>query len=50
MKLIFEYEEQITGHLSDEDIPIGLPNDLTRNELPLPNVSEIDVIRHYTNL
>jgi glycine dehydrogenase subunit 2 len=50
MKLIFEYEEQITGHLSDEDIPIELPNDLTRNELPLPNVSEIDVIRHYTNL
>ena len=50
MKLIFEYEEQITGHLSDEDIPIELPDDLTRNELPLPNVSEIDVIRHYTNL
>ncbi|MGI0088943.1 MAG: aminomethyl-transferring glycine dehydrogenase subunit GcvPB [Nitrosopumilaceae archaeon] len=50
MKLIFEYEEQNTGHLSDEDIPILLPKDLTRNELPLPNVSEIDVIRHYTNL
>ncbi|MGQ0638373.1 MAG: aminomethyl-transferring glycine dehydrogenase subunit GcvPB [Nitrososphaerota archaeon] len=50
MKLIFEYEEQNTGHLSDEDITILLPKDLTRNELPLPNVSEIDVIRHYTNL
>ncbi len=50
MKLIFEYEEQNTGHLSDEDISIVLPRDLTRNELPLPNVSEIDVIRHYTNL
>ena len=50
MKLIFEYDEQITGHLSDEDITIELPNDLTRNELPLPNVSEISVIRHYTNL
>jgi glycine dehydrogenase subunit 2 len=50
MKLIFEYEEQSTGHLSDEDITIELPNELTRNELPLPNVSEINVIRHYTNL
>lgn len=50
MKLIFEYEEQTTGYLSDEDISIILPNDLTRNELPLPNVSEIEVIRHYTNL
>lgn len=50
MKLIFEYEQQTTGYLSDEDIPIILPQDLTRNELPLPNVSEIDVIRHYTNL
>jgi len=50
MKLIFEYEEQSTGHLSDEDITIELPNELTRNELPLPNVSEITVIRHYTNL
>lgn len=50
MKLIFEYEEQITGHISDEDIPLKLPSELTRNDLPLPNVSEINVIRHYTNL
>ncbi|MBI3842566.1 MAG: aminomethyl-transferring glycine dehydrogenase subunit GcvPB [Thaumarchaeota archaeon] len=50
MKLIFEYEEQTTGYLSDENISIGLPNELIRNELPLPNVSEIEVIRHYTNL
>ncbi|TSA17593.1 MAG: glycine dehydrogenase subunit 2 [Nitrosopumilales archaeon] len=50
MKLIFEYDEQNSGHLSDEDISITLPKDLTRTNLPLPNVSEIDVIRHYTNL
>jgi glycine dehydrogenase subunit 2 len=50
MKLIFEYDEQISGHLSDEDISITLPKDLTRTNLPLPNVSEIEVIRHYTNL
>ena len=50
MKLIFEYDEQNSGHLSDEDISITLPKDLTRTNLPLPNVSEIEVIRHYTNL
>jgi len=50
MKLIFEYEQQNTGHLPDEDVQIDLPKDLLRKELPLPNVSEVDVVRHYTNL
>ena len=55
MKLIFEYEESITGHLpnSNDDDPHGLgdlPRELIRKELPLPNVSEIDVIRHYSNM
>lgn len=55
MKLIFEYEESITGHLpdsSDDDShSLGdLPRELIRKELPLPNVSEIDVIRHYSNM
>jgi len=61
MKLIFEYEESITGHLPDAgmdelrngkegDLLAGLPDDLIRKELPLPNVSEVDVIRHYTNM
>jgi glycine cleavage system P protein (glycine dehydrogenase) subunit 2 len=60
--MIFEYDEQTTGHVSDidndiddkekkgEDILTGLPKDLLRKELPLPNVSEVNVIRHYTNI
>jgi glycine cleavage system P protein (glycine dehydrogenase) subunit 2 len=61
MKLIFEYEESITGYLPDAgtgelsngkegDLLASLPAELIRQELPLPNVSELDVIRHYTNM
>jgi glycine dehydrogenase subunit 2 len=61
MKLIFEYEEQTAGHVPNvddkhqgergrEDTLGGLPKDLIRKELPLPNVSEINVVRHYTNI
>lgn len=50
MKLIFEYDEQISGHVRDEPIDLELPQDLIRDELPLPNVNEIDIVRHYTNL
>jgi glycine cleavage system P protein (glycine dehydrogenase) subunit 2 len=58
MKLIFEYEEHITGHVAEiedkegrgENVLVGLPKDLIRKELPLPNVSEINVVRHYTNI
>src|SRR5919112_596516 len=60
MKLIFEYEEQATNHVPDvvddkhqgeeEGILVGLPRDVIRKELPLPNVSEINVVRHYTNI
>lgn len=58
MKTIFEYEENTTGHVYDiddkekkgEDILTGLPKDLVRKELPLPNVSEVTVVRHYTNI
>jgi len=61
MKLIFEYEESITGYLPDAgtdelsngkegDLLASLPAELIRQELPLPNVSELDVIRHYSNM
>ena len=63
MKLIFEYEEETTGHVPEvddnkereggrkaDDITIELPKDLIRKELSLPNVSEINVVRHYTNI
>src|SRR5512137_1083433 len=33
------------------DLPLtGLPEGLLRKDLPLPEVSEIDVIRHFTHL
>jgi glycine dehydrogenase subunit 2 len=66
MKLIFEYNENNSKHIStiqdlddnenDNDeqlekyLPIGLPNELLRKELALPNVSEPTVVRHYTNI
>jgi glycine dehydrogenase subunit 2 len=68
MKLIFEYDENNSKHVSDiqdndnyydnnegkklvkPDIQVELPNDLLRKELPLPNVSEPTVVRHYTNM
>src|SRR5919198_4289491 len=58
MKIIFEYEEEKnSGHLEEEgeegeeeDVCIELPKELIRKELPIPNVNEIDVVRHYTNL
>ena len=59
MKIIFEYEEEKnTGHLQEEgegggednNFCIELPSDIVRKELPIPNVNEVDVVRHYTNL
>lgn len=61
MKLIFEYEESITGYLPDAgtgdmskgkegDLLASIPADLIRKDLPLPNVSEVAVIRHYSNM
>ncbi|MCU0507546.1 MAG: aminomethyl-transferring glycine dehydrogenase subunit GcvPB [Anaerolineae bacterium] len=38
-------------HLPDVDVPESpLPQDALRGELPLPEVSEIDLVRHYTRL
>ncbi|MGA8564665.1 MAG: hypothetical protein WB587_07905, partial [Nitrososphaeraceae archaeon] len=68
MKLIFEYEENISDHVpgikkqngnsnknknnktENRDFLADLPSDLARKELPLPNVSEVEVVRHYTNM
>jgi glycine dehydrogenase subunit 2 len=85
MKLIFEYDENNSKHLSYNsdfkeyihnaclDSPCNnnsnnrknnnvadstqepgehfeIPKDLIRNELPIPNVSEPTVVRHYTNM
>ena len=38
------------GILQEEDVCIELPSDIFRKELPIPNLNEVDVVRHYTNL
>jgi glycine dehydrogenase subunit 2 len=52
LKLIFEYNEQKNSeHLQEEEeVVIDLPDELIRGELPIPNVNEVEVVRHYTNL
>jgi glycine dehydrogenase subunit 2 len=61
-KLLFEYpEECITEHVpsfpdgsktsnSDRDSQLEIPDNIKRKRLPLPNLSEIDVVRHFTKL
>ncbi|MFH1520702.1 MAG: aminomethyl-transferring glycine dehydrogenase subunit GcvPB [Candidatus Micrarchaeota archaeon] len=50
MKLIFELNSKTTDHVPVEHIDINLPKELLRTELPIPNVSEVDVVRHFTGL
>ena len=50
MKLIFDYDENITGHVPSESIDLDLPKHLMRSDLPLPNVNEVDVVRHLYRL
>ena len=50
MKLIFDYDENITGHVPSESIDLELPKHLMRSDLPLPNVNEVDVVRHVVDL
>jgi glycine dehydrogenase subunit 2 len=39
------------AYYPEPDVPLAdIPEDLVREDLPLPEVSEIDVVRHYTRL
>ncbi len=56
-KLIFEISQpgrrgyELPANKYDTDALAGIPSDLLRKgELELPEVSELDVVRHYTNL
>ena len=53
-KLIFELsrEDRIGHHLNTKDLPsVSIPKSLQRSKLAdLPEVSEFDVVRHYTNV
>ena len=52
-KLIFESSDEgnVGTFLPDSDVTSAkLPNNLSRKELPLPELAEVDVVRHYTKL
>ncbi len=49
MKLIFEYNQEPTGHMTDE-INLDLSDNLKRNDLRLPEINEVEIVRHYTEL
>ena len=46
----YYYDNNNGKKLEKSDIRIDLPKELLRKELPLPNVSEPTVVRHYTNM
>ncbi|HLH71895.1 MAG TPA: aminomethyl-transferring glycine dehydrogenase subunit GcvPB, partial [Chloroflexota bacterium] len=55
--LIFDYSSpgRTTASLPEPDVPVEpieqlLPASLIRQDLPLPEVSELDVVRHFTRL
>lgn len=51
--LIFEISRpgRCAASLPDCDVPLAdLPQELVRDELPLPEVSELDLVRHYVRL
>src|SRR3989338_6154490 len=50
MKLIFEYDQQPTEHVEQIQAQLDLPKELIRDNIPIPNVNEIDIVRHYTKL
>ena len=53
-RLVFELGQpgRVAGaQLPREDVPSGLPQDMLRSSPPLlPEISELDAVRHYTRL
>lgn len=49
MKLIFNYNQSNTKHTPQEN-DVDLPAEMKRESLPLNDVNEIQIIRHYTEL
>jgi glycine dehydrogenase subunit 2 len=50
MTLIFDYHQSNTKHTPCNEMDVDLPEELKRDSLPLPDVNEIQIIRHYTEL
>ena len=49
-KLIFEYDTKNTDHIPMADVKLELPANLIRKDLAIPDVNEVDVVRHFTEL
>ena len=49
MSTIIKGENEVEKK-QQSDITFEIPKNLMRKKLPLPNVSEINVVRHYTNI
>ena len=49
MKLIFDYNQANTKHTPEEK-DVDVPKELKREFLLLPDVNEVQIIRHYTKL
>ncbi len=50
VKLIFELNSKSTGYVPEEQADVDLPAGLSRAELPIPELNEVDVVRHFTAL
>ncbi|MDO8553999.1 MAG: aminomethyl-transferring glycine dehydrogenase subunit GcvPB [Candidatus Micrarchaeota archaeon] len=49
-KLIFEYDTKNTNHVPTVNEKLDLPEHLIRKDLTIPDINEVDVIRHFTEL
>lgn len=49
MKTLFDLKSKNTDHIPDA-VAVDLPKELLRNELPLPDLNEVDVVRHFIRL
>lgn len=50
IKLLFDYEEANSVHVSGSGAGVDLPSGLKRSLLSLPNLSEVSVVRHFLAL
>lgn len=48
VELLFDIKSKASRHVPDADV--DLPSDIKRANLPLPELNEVDVVRHFTAL
>lgn len=50
VKLLFEYKSKTTEYAPTEQANVDLAPELLRIKIPIPELSEVDVVRHFTAL